>query len=44
LVAQQQVLEEKILARADRGKEGREQEAEEFGHLLSIVDIRRATF
>jgi hypothetical protein len=41
LVAQQQVLEDKVLARADRGKERREQEPGEFDHVLSIVDLRR---
>jgi hypothetical protein len=38
LVAQQQVLEDEVLARANRGKEGGEQEPEEFEHVLSIVD------
>jgi hypothetical protein len=37
-VAQQQVLEDEVLARANRGKEGNEQEPEEFEHVLSIVD------
>ena len=37
-MAQQQVLEDEVLARANRGKEGGEQEPEEFEHVLSIVD------
>src|SRR6266545_6963659 len=44
LVAQQQVLEDKVLAHANRGKDGRQQEPEEFEHILSIVDLRRAGF
>jgi hypothetical protein len=39
LVPRQQVLEQEILARAYPGQDGREQQPEEFKHVLSIADL-----
>ena len=44
LVAQQQVLEHEVAARADPGQHRREQQAREFEHTPSIPDLRRAPF
>src|SRR5437667_6143915 len=40
LVAQEQVLEDEVVARAHPGQDGREQQPEEFEHAFSIVDWR----
>jgi hypothetical protein len=39
LVAQQQVLEHKVLVWANPRKNGREEQPEEFEHILSIADL-----
>jgi hypothetical protein len=39
LVAQQDVLEDEVLARAHPGQDGREQQPGEFEHVLSIADL-----
>jgi hypothetical protein len=38
LMAQQQVLQHEVLARAHRGHHGHEQEPEEFEHAFSMAD------
>jgi hypothetical protein len=40
-MAQQQVLDHEVLARANAGQDAREREPEQFKHTLSIADIRR---
>jgi integrase len=40
LVAQEQVLEHEVLARARRGQASREQQPEEFKHAFRIADFR----
>ena len=43
-MAQQQVLEDEIPARASRRQHGREQQPEHFEHVLSIGHPRRARY
>jgi hypothetical protein len=40
LVAQEQVLEHEVLARAQPGQDSREQQPEEFKHAFRIADSR----
>ena len=42
LMAQQQVLDYEVMARAHPGEDGRDQQPEEFEHALSIGDLRPA--
>jgi hypothetical protein len=39
LMPQQQVLEHELLARANAGQDGREEQPAEFKHVLSIADL-----
>ena len=41
LMAQEQILEHEVLARACPGQDGREQEPEQFKHAFSIADFMR---
>jgi hypothetical protein len=40
LMAQEQVLEHEVLARAQPGPDGREEQAEQFEHAVSMADLR----
>ena len=40
LMPQQQVLEHEILARANAGQDSRQEQPEQFKHVLSIADLR----
>src|ERR687886_2603518 len=42
LMVQQQVLEHEVLAWANAGQDGRQEQPDEFKHVLSIADLRRA--
>ena len=44
LMVQQQVLEHELLAWANAGQDGRQEQPDEFKHVLSIADLRRARF
>jgi hypothetical protein len=44
LMTQQQVLDHEVVAWAQRGQDGREQQPEQFKHALRIADSARATF
>ena len=44
LMAQEQVLEHEVLARACPGQGGREQQPEQFEHAYSIADLCSARF
>jgi hypothetical protein len=44
LMAQEQVLEHEVLARAHPGQDCHEQQPEEFEHVLSIADSRRSRY
>ena len=43
-MAQEQILEHEIMARACPGQDGREQQPEQFKHAYSIADLCRARF
>jgi hypothetical protein len=42
LMAQEQILEHEVLARACPGQDGREQQPEQFEHAFSIADLHSA--
>jgi hypothetical protein len=43
-MAQEQVLSHEVLARADVGQHGRQQQPEQFKHASSIADFVRLRF
>jgi hypothetical protein len=44
LVAQEQVLEDEIVARARPGQDDREQQPQQFEHAFSITDSHRSGY
>jgi hypothetical protein len=43
-MTKEQVLEDEILVRASRRQHGREQQPEEFEHVVSVADPRHARY